>query len=261
MARSNNFYVPTISIDPYLQDPSSEAAKKVVRDVRDACMSVGFFSLTGHGIPLDLQNNLLKAARALFSLPLQEKQALKHPTLKNRGYETIGIQALQSDTLPDLKEVQSSNAFKIICSKVLTMKQGFYVGKHLPADCDKVKAHPSLLGENIFPSNLSPSEFQEPAESYYASVIKLSLKVMEILAKGLPYGDGIFGEFISNDPICIMRLLHYPPQLSQDHRQLGAGAHTDFGRSLRRWDLKRLSNKCQVQSHFSSKIQPAGSRS
>lgn len=110
MARKKSFYVPTISITPYLQDPSREAAKQVVRDVRDACMSVGFFSLTGHGVPRDLQNNVLKAAKVLFGLPLQEEQALKHPSLKNRGYETIGVQALQSDTLPDLKEVQSPNA-------------------------------------------------------------------------------------------------------------------------------------------------------
>lgn len=55
---------------------------------------------------------------------------------------------------------------------------------------------------------------------------------MEILAKGLPYGDGVFREFVSNDPICIMRLLHYPPQVSRDQRQLGAGAHTDFGELL-----------------------------
>lgn len=107
--------------------------------------------------------------------------------------------------------------------------QGYYVGKHLPADSVKVKAHPHLLGENIFPSSLSPSDFQRPAERYYSSVLELSFKVLEILAKGLPYGDGIFQEFVSNDPVCVMRLLHYPPQVSRDHRQLGAGAHTDFG--------------------------------
>lgn len=73
-------------------------------------MSVGFFSLTGHGIPRDVQDSVLKAAKRLFDLPLEEKKALTHPLLKNRGYEILGAQALQSDTLPDLKEVPSSNA-------------------------------------------------------------------------------------------------------------------------------------------------------
>lgn len=68
-------------------------------------MSVGFFSLTGHGISRDLQDGMFKAAKRLFSLPLEEKTALAHPLLKNRGYEIIGTQVLQPDTLPDLKEV------------------------------------------------------------------------------------------------------------------------------------------------------------
>lgn len=105
-----DFHIPTINIAPYLRDPGTDDAKKVVRDVRNACISVGFFSLTGHGIPRILQDNVLKAAQRLFNLPLEEKKALQHAILKNRGYEIIGAQALQSDTLPDLKEVCSSNA-------------------------------------------------------------------------------------------------------------------------------------------------------
>lgn len=81
----------------------------------------------------------------------------------------------------------------------------------------------------MFPSSIPDTEFRNPAESYYSAVLKLSTKILEILAKGLPYGDGIFQEFVSNDPVCVMRLLHYPPQVSRDERQLGAGAHTDFG--------------------------------
>ncbi|CAN8098488.1 unnamed protein product [Discula destructiva] len=208
--RTKPFEIPTINIAPYLRDPTSDAGRQVVQDVRHACMSVGFFSLVGHGIPREIQESVLKASKKLFNLPLEEKKALRHPFLKNRGYEIIGAQALQSDTLPDNKE-------------------GFYVGKNLSTDLDIVKAHPHLLGENVFPPGLSLSEFQRPVERYYASVLELSLKVLEILAKGLPYGDGIFQDFVSNDPICIVRLLHYPPQVSRDQRQLGAGAHTDFG--------------------------------
>lgn len=103
------------------------------------------------------------------------------------------------------------------------------MGKHLPADSEKARAHPHLLGENIFPSSIPDTEFRNPAETYYSAVLDLSFKVLEILAKGLPYGDDIFREFVSNDPVCTMRLLHYPPQASRNERQLGAGAHTDFG--------------------------------
>lgn len=204
------FHIPTINIAPYLQDPSSDAARQVVLDVGNACATVGFFSLVGHGIPRSIQDGVFRAAKKLFDLPPEEKRALRHPLMRNRGYELIGSQALQVDTLPDLKE-------------------GFYIGKHIPAESEKVRAHPELLGENIFPSSIHDSEFRRPAEAYYSAVLDLSFKVMEILAKGLPYGDDIFQDFVSNDPVCVMRLLHYPPQVSQDKRQLGAGAHTDFG--------------------------------
>jgi isopenicillin N synthase-like dioxygenase len=72
---------------------------------------------------------------------------------------------------------------------------------------------------------------KEPTERYYQEVFDLACKILEILAKGLPYGDDVFDDFKSNDPICALRLLHYPPQTSTDARQLGAGAHTDFGKS------------------------------
>ncbi|KAG6363810.1 hypothetical protein INS49_008913 [Diaporthe citri] len=215
----SSFHIPTIDIAPYLEDASTDAARQVVDDVRNACMTAGFFSLVGHGIPREMQDGVLCAAKKLFDLPLAEKEALRHPLIKNRGYEVIGAQTLQENTLPDLKE-------------------GFYIGKDLPLESDKVKAHPELLGQNMFPASLPDGDFRLPTERYYAAVLDLSMRVLEILAKGLPYGDDIFHEFVSNDPVCIMRLLHYPPQPQaqaqsqsppRDQRQLGAGAHTDFG--------------------------------
>lgn len=213
-SQPSSFHIPTIDIAPYLEDASTDAARQVVDDVRNACMTAGFFSLVGHGIPRDMQDGVLRAAKRFFDLPLAEKQALRHPLIKNRGYEVIGSQTLQENTLPDLKE-------------------GFYIGKDLPLESDKVKAHPELLGQNMFPATLPDGDFRLPTERYYAAVLDLSMRVLEILAKGLPYGDDIFHEFVSNDPVCIMRLLHYPPQPQasppRDQRQLGAGAHTDFG--------------------------------
>lgn len=87
------------------------------------------------------------------------------------------------------------------------------------------------MGPNIFPSgSLEDHEFKNPLETYYEAILALSLTVFKILAKGLPYGDDVFDRFVSDDPVCILRLLHYPPQTSKDPRQLGAGAHTDFGK-------------------------------
>lgn len=104
----SSFHIPTIDIGPYLRDASADAARQVVDDVRHACMTTGFFSLVGHGIPREMQDGVLNAAKRFFDLPLAEKEAVRHPFIKNRGYEVIGSQTLQEDTLPDLKEVRES---------------------------------------------------------------------------------------------------------------------------------------------------------
>ncbi|KAH8205383.1 hypothetical protein TruAng_000462 [Truncatella angustata] len=198
------FIIPTVDLGPYLSDTSTEEAAKVVEQVRRASITSGFFQLVGHGISKDLQGRVQKAAEALFALPLEKKKKLMHPTLKNRGYEIIG-------------------------------SQGFYIGQHIPQEDKRAEAHPHLMGPNLFPQEIPEDVLKAPTEQYYSECLSLASKIMEILAKSLPYGNDIFVPFMSNDPVCSIRLLHYPPQKSTDARQLGAGAHTDFGAITLLW--------------------------
>jgi isopenicillin N synthase-like dioxygenase len=101
------FDIPTVDIAPYLADPSSAAALRIVEDVRQACTTTGFFQLVGHGVPRSLQDAILQGAERLFSLPAEEKEKMSKTAegASNRGYEVIGNQALQAGYLPDLKEV------------------------------------------------------------------------------------------------------------------------------------------------------------
>ncbi|KAK8034676.1 hypothetical protein PG993_009671 [Apiospora rasikravindrae] len=176
------FQVPTVDIGPYLRDPSSDAAAGTVDTIRKACISSGFFQIANHGISKGLQESMQRAAEALFALPLEEKTRLIHPTLTNRGYELIGSQVLQPDALPDLKE-------------------GFCVGQHMNFDDERVKSHPQLMGPNVFPPNLEDHTLKVPAQQYYTELFNLACRIMEMLAKGLPYGDDIFVPFMSNDPL------------------------------------------------------------
>jgi isopenicillin N synthase-like dioxygenase len=66
-------------------------------------MTSGFFQITGHGISPTLQDTVIAAAKAFFSLPHEEKT--KFAGSVGRGYEVIGAQALDPSTKPDLKEV------------------------------------------------------------------------------------------------------------------------------------------------------------
>ena len=107
-----------------------------------------------------------------------------------------------------------------------------------------------LTGHNVWPdeSVLAASDFKEPVTTYYAALLEITLKILEILAATLPYGPDVFKTFVADMPAAPMRLLHYPPKpITTDEapvvsngehaerppqkkkKQLGASAHTDFG--------------------------------
>lgn len=189
--------------------------------------------MTGHGIPTSLQEAVFKGSETLFNLPMEEKLNLdrgKSVGASNRGYELIGGQGLQEGTLPDLKEVPSP-LLKHATLQFLTKSQGYYVGQHIPASDPRIQANAFLMGPNLWPSfDLIPeSQFKTPCEEYFSLMFALALKVLDAIAAGMPYGPDVFDEFTSNDAVAAIRLLHYPPQTTSDERQLGAGAHTDFG--------------------------------
>ncbi|KIV99107.1 uncharacterized protein PV09_09204 [Verruconis gallopava] len=203
------FSIPTVDVSYYLEDSGSSEARDVIQQVRHACRTSGFFQITGHGIPAELQQEVFQAAELVFSLSTEEKIELLGKN--GRGYEILGGQTLQPGAKPDLKE-------------------GYFVGPDLAPNVRppfRDFQHP-----NIWPpsSLIDPSKFKTPLLKYQSLLAELSLKILQILAEGLPYCDAhTFDKFATN-PIANIRLLHYPPQPNLDDKdQLGAGAHTDFG--------------------------------
>ncbi|KAL3426671.1 citrinin biosynthesis oxygenase CtnA [Phlyctema vagabunda] len=205
--------IPTIDISPWISsDSSDEDRDAVVSALRDASRTYGFFQLVGHGIPLADQEGVFKCAERLFSISLEEKMEVSIKNAlgsANRGYEAFQGQTLQTGMLPDMKE-------------------GFFIGAEVPAS--DPRAGTFLTGPNLWPKSLPRESFQEPLEAYRMKMVELAEIVLKALARGLPSPatPDIFNEFMI-EPSGNLRLLHYPPQTSVDERQLGAGAHTDFG--------------------------------
>ena len=98
--------VPTINIAAFIADSSSIEAEKVVQAVRSACLTTGFFQITGHGVPSELQNATFDAAAAFFARPVEHKKKIDiHKSVGHRGYDMMGTQKYGDDLLPDMKEV------------------------------------------------------------------------------------------------------------------------------------------------------------
>jgi isopenicillin N synthase-like dioxygenase len=211
--------VPTVNIAPFLDDPTSLAAQSTIRAVRQACITTGFFQITGHGLPEELQRNLFQASRNFFGLSLEGKKKLDaQKTIGRRGYDVLATQSYDQDDpdkLPDLKE-------------------GFFVGHDVPLDDPKVQAGRFFMGPNVWPeeSVLKKEEFRAPVEAYFHAIHSLSLKVLDLVAHTLPssYGTEFFDEFTVGHTVAVLRMLHYPPSPPlKGRKRLGAGAHTDFG--------------------------------
>jgi isopenicillin N synthase-like dioxygenase len=100
--------IPTVDISPFVKNAPAKDLLEVVKAVRHACTTYGFFYLVGHGISLEEQNQALDCAKLFFTLSQEEKMDVwikKSLGKSHRGYEPPGIQTHQKGLLPDTKEV------------------------------------------------------------------------------------------------------------------------------------------------------------
>jgi isopenicillin N synthase-like dioxygenase len=191
--------LPMIDVSPLIGgDPAGLAG--MAREIGLACRDRGFFYITGHGVPEAVTRQAFEAARALFDLPLEAKQAVsKARSPANRGYEPLGGQTLEPGATPDLKE-------------------GFYIGAEEPfAGFNR--------GPNQWPAGLP--QIGPALLDYHGRLLDLARRLMSGLALSLGLEPDAFADFCQS-PVAILRLLHYPPQPAAEPGR-GAGAHTDFG--------------------------------
>src|SRR5471030_33565 len=71
--------------------------------IRDACTSIGFFYISNHGVPTDVLEGAVKAAREFFAYPVEVKRraAVNH---RHRGFNALGDAVMYQATKPDYKE-------------------------------------------------------------------------------------------------------------------------------------------------------------
>lgn len=75
---------PILDFSPFYGG-DNEAKAKLVEEVRKCCHYNGFFQITGHRVPLDLQRRVMNCSKRFFDLPLEEKMQIdKSITLNQR---------------------------------------------------------------------------------------------------------------------------------------------------------------------------------
>lgn len=220
----SSFYLPLVDITPFLQDPKGAAAQEVIADVRAACKSTGFFQMKGHGVPIELQKSIFKASGKFFALPPKTKFKLDaRNTVGFRGYDSMESQSYELES----ESYDGSAVMRDI-------KEGFFASTDMPLDHPRVLSGRFLQGPNVWPEAelLAHKDFRTVVEEYYREMQRLAHVVLDLVAATLPYGPHVFDELEANDPLWLLRLLHYPPDtenVAGKKQQLGSGEHTDFG--------------------------------
>ncbi len=202
--------VPVIDIAPWL-DGDDEARAGVAAEVDAALQRVGFFLITGHGVPAGLRAQVRAQARAFFALPRDAKQRYA-VTVGGRGWLPPGVEANGyaegTETPPDLKE-------------------SFAVGADQPTGDAAADAY--WFQPNVYPAEVPALE---PAVvAYLARMRWLADELLVLCAAALGLGADFFTRHTGH-ATHTMNINWYPPMAVSGEPEPGQfriSPHTDFG--------------------------------
>jgi len=180
----------------------------VAQKIGDACRGVGFFYVTGHGLPPQLITATERASKAFFASPDGLKSAvLMSAATGNRGYVPMRGEALDPGKPADLKEA-------------------FNIGLDLSPDDPEIIAGARFRAVNLWPD---VPAFRATALRYFNAAWALGKRLHVAFASDLGLAPDFFEDKLDR-PLATLRLLHYPPAPRlREAGQLGAGEHTDYG--------------------------------
>jgi isopenicillin N synthase-like dioxygenase len=212
MAAENT--IPTIDLTPLRSGGASER-REVAHQIDTACTEIGFFMVTGHGVPQDLVTTARQRAIDFFALPEEEKLKVQRPPAKiSRGYNWVGDRSLSyslgQSAPPDIQE-----AFAFGPDRVAD----------LAARVDKASAQ--MYAPNIWPDR--PSDFKAVMLAYYDAMSGLASHVLRAMAMALGVDESYFADKFDRQA-SVARIIRYPAVKETPlPGQLRAGLHTDYG--------------------------------
>jgi len=193
--RSEIGAIPTISLAG-LRSGDAGALERIGAEIGAAARGLGFFSVTDHGIPVELIDATYAQSRTFFALPLAEKNRLSVKNSKRYlGYVRIGEENLDPALNGDIKECYNAGG-------LLYEAQNQW---------------PDLPG------------FRDTMRAFEAEALELVVLLQRAIAIDLGIDAHFFDQHFT-EPEGLLRILRYPPHPGTfDGSSYGAGAHTDYG--------------------------------
>jgi isopenicillin N synthase-like dioxygenase len=201
-------HVPIIDLAPWFAGgPAGRAA--VAATVDAALQDVGFFLVTGHGVPRPARDDVRAAAREFFALPADVKQCYA-VTVAGRGWLPAGVEANGyaegTETPPDLKE-----SFAVGADETTAALDGYWFQR------------------NVYPSEVPALE--RTVTDYVSRMGTLADELLRVCAAALGLPDDFFTQH-TGQATHTLNINWYPPVAitgEPEPNQFRIGPHTDFG--------------------------------
>ncbi|HYJ74479.1 MAG TPA: 2-oxoglutarate and iron-dependent oxygenase domain-containing protein [Kineosporiaceae bacterium] len=197
--------LPLVDVSRF-RDPAQREA--FLADLRHAAHDVGFFYVVGHGIPPEVTDGVMAAAREFFALPLEQRLEIENVNSRHfRGYSRVGTertggaadQREQIDVGPERQAIAD-----------------------IPAD----KPYLRLVGPNQWPS--AAPGLRPAVLGWLSEADRVAREVLRALSAALGQDETYFDAWFDDEAYPHVKVVRYPAREQVDSDQ-GVGAHKDYG--------------------------------
>ena len=200
-----NSDLPIIDLGPFLTtstpgDAITSKQKETAEEIRQACMTHGFFYVTNHGIDSKLIKSMMSSTKDLFNLSSEKKASLSsksNPLFRGYISTSDGLHTCNSKKKEEVG---------------LDQKESFTLGaesQRIDPGKEATAASP-MHGPNQWPDETHLPTFKSTMEEYWNAQIKLCRVIARGLALSLDLPTTFFDPYLT-DPVAQMVLLRYPP--------------------------------------------------
>jgi isopenicillin N synthase-like dioxygenase len=213
---SNTNPIPIIDIAGY-RTGGPTAKLRIAREIDEACRSIGFLVVSGHGVPDTIFSRAEDATRAFFDLPPEIKARYRPGPIGYRGYHGLESNAIaysldDRNAPPDLFERFGIGRVDIDPS------DSYYSNTEMAR---------SAYAPNIWPSEVA--DFVPAMMKYYWAMDGLSLTLMRLFALALGLDEHWFDDKVDKHMTTLV-IQNYPDQVEPPRPgQLRCGPHSDYG--------------------------------
>ncbi|KAH6667099.1 2OG-Fe(II) oxygenase superfamily [Verticillium dahliae] len=189
------------------QHPAGKA--EFLSQLRNAIVNVGFFYLSNHSIPEEVQQAVLEQTNAFFSLPLQKKLDIDMAHSKH----FLGYNGMNSE--------------KTVA--ITGQNESVFFGPEYPPPHPAELAYLNLHGPSQWPDQNAVPDFRQAVETYRSAVQDLATSFISLTSEALGLEANSFSWLFEDTPFSRLNLRMYPAPLEESNggARHGIAPHKD----------------------------------